>query len=178
MKSQLIYEGIDIYNASNYELCYVLENCQDISILNKAWEQLTKQEPSNDDLKYIFNFCPNAEIKEKASTLLRANLGVTEHDEKALIKMNNESTVLSFHQKKAHFEAGNRLLARIDQLELFKANLEGYSKDVEFRFDDANNTQKSVKAMTMIDQQDAMGNLLLIGISQRVKELKEEFEKL
>lgn len=148
MKSQLICEGIDIYNASNYEL------------------------------KYILEFCPNAEIKEKASKLLRANLGLTEHDEKALIKINNEPTVFSFHQKKAHFETGNRLLARIDQLELFKANLEGYAKDVEFRFDDANTTQKSVRAMAMIDQQDAMGNLLLIGIAQRVKELKEEFEKL
>jgi len=92
--------------------------------------------------------------------------------------MNNEPTLPSFHQKKAHFEAGNRILARIDQLELFKVNLEGYTKDVEFRFDDSNDTQKSVRSMTMIDQQDAMGNLLLIGIAQRVKELKEEFEKL
>ncbi len=60
----------DLSNKTKSDLRYVLEYCGDADLKNRAGTQLISQQATNEDLRYVLRWCGDADLKNRALTQL------------------------------------------------------------------------------------------------------------
>ena len=84
---------------------------------------------------------------------------------------------VGFQEKKAMVMAGAEIIKRLTSLTSLKEKLTGFDTDGEFSFENSKQ-EKSVIIPEDLNREDNMGRLMQLGIEERIRELKKQFEEL